>query len=383
MTYHLFILGCQQNYYDAERIAHFLDEMGYVCDDEKNADLIIVLACSVRQSAVDRIYGKLQQWKNQDNDKTVILTACVLPTDRKKLEERVDAIIETDKIEKELPRILNNMVNNAVVPAEAGIQIKKNYIPDSRLRGNDNKKRHAFLSIMSGCDNFCSYCAVPYTRGRERSRPMDEIICEAKTLVKNGTREITLLGQNVNSYNHKVKSQKSKSKNTNQNSKLLESKNYFVKLLKELEEIKRLEKISFLTSHPKDMSRSLIEWMGKSKKFSRELHLPVQSGDDEILKKMNRHYTAAQYLNLVKQIRKFCPEIKLSTDIIVGFPGETEKQFENTIRLRRKIGFKKAYVSQYSPRPDTVAAKLKDDVPKSEKKRRWQVLDRMINKIDQ
>ncbi len=211
------------------------------------------------------------------------------------------------------------------------------------------------MPIMQGCNQFCTYCVVPYSRGRETSRDFEEIVSEVEMLAQQGYKQITLLGQNVNSYQPS-----------------------FAKLLRRLHEIKGLEKISFMTSNPWDLTVEIIEAM-KLPKIDRTLHLPVQSGDDELLKRMNRPYTVKKYLRLVKKIRQEIPDIKISTDIIVGFPGETKKAFENTIKLCKKIGFVKAYVARYSARPGTAAFKMKDDVSAQKKKRRWQILDKLIN----
>lgn len=322
MKYYIFVLGCQQNYYDAQTIAQFMEKLGYVCVSEKEADLIIVMGCTVRQKPVDRIYGKLKKtWKN----KKVIITGCVLKEDREKLKKHEVVFIDSDRLKKELPKLTQ-----------------------------DNP--YGFVSIMTGCNNFCSYCVVPYTRGREKSQPIKEIITEVENLLKTGHKKIILLGQNVNSYKYG-----------------------FVGLLKKIEKLPHEFEITFLTSHPKDMSDELIDWMGISKKFSKKLHLPIQSGDDVILQKMNRHYRAKDYLSLIKKIRQSLPDIDLSTDIIVGFPGETKKQFENTIKLCKKAKFNMAYVSKYSPRAGTVSFKMEDDVPMAEKTRRFRVLDKLIN----
>ncbi len=322
MKYHIFVLGCQQNYYDAHNITQFMEKLGYVCVSEKEADLIVVMGCSVRQKPVDRIYGKLKKtWKN----KKVIMTGCVLKEDKERFKKHGIEFIDTNKIKEELPKLTQDN-------------------PDG------------FVPIMTGCNNFCSYCVVPYTRGREKSRSTKEIIAEVKVLLQNRHKEIILLGQNVNSYEYG-----------------------FVELLKKIEKLPHDFKITFLTSHPKDMSAELITWMGKSKKFSKKLHLPVQSGDDEILRKMNRHYHAKDYLSLIKKIRQVIPDVDLSTDIIVGFPGETKEQFENTIKLCKKAKFNMAYVSKYSPRAGTASFKMEDNVSMAEKTRRFRILDKLIN----
>lgn len=373
MNYYLFITGCQQNVYDAQKITHLLEKVGYFESEEKYADIIIVLACSVRQKPVDRIFGKLRIWKKLPQKPKIILTGCVLPHNKKLLLSKIDYFIPQNNFKKNLTEILLKYFpkNCDSVNWESN---------NKKITAKKNKNNNGFVPIMYGCDNFCSYCVVPYTRGRETSRSEREIIGEIKEKVNKGIAEITLLGQNVNSY----KSFK------HLNIKTLKHKSDFVRLLNRIENIKGLNKISFLTSHPKDMSDDLIGWMAKSKKFSRELHLPVQSGDNKILRKMNRRYAVEDYIKLVEKIREkisakggsaFCGKnLKLSTDIIVGFPGETKKQFENTVKLCKKINFDMAYVSQYSPRIGTAAAKLPDDVTKAEKKRRWLVLNNLINK---
>lgn len=255
-----------------------------------------------------------------------------------------------------------------------------------RIKPKYSNKTISYVPIMTGCNNFCSYCVVPYARGREISRPAEEILKEIKNLIKKGYKKICLLGQNVNSYKFPISNFQfsNKFKTCGKLVKFIQNPKLkiinFPLLLGFICNLSGDFKISFMTSHPKDMSDELIDAMAKCAKIKKELHLPVQSGDNEILKKMNRHYTVENYLKLVKKIRKKMGKIFLSTDIIVGFPGETKKQFENTVKLCEKIKFNKAFVSQYSPRPGTMAFKLKDDVSKKEKKRRWEILDKMINK---
>jgi len=310
---------------DGERIISVLKKQGYLpALKEAEADLILINVCSVRQSAVNRVYAKVNKYFKK---KKIILTGCVLKEDKNKLKNKVSEFWHPDYYFECLP------------------------IHQSKFQ--------AFLPIMTGCNNFCAYCVVPYTRGREKSRPAKEIIREIKSLVKKDYKEVILLGQNVNSY---------KDKNVN-----------FPKLLKKINNIKGNFKINFITSHPKDMSDELIETMAKCQKLIKEIHLPVQSGDNEILKKMNRHYTASHYKKLIKKIKQKIPGIKISTDIIVGFPGETKKQFQNTVKLAKEIKFEKAYVSKYSPRPGTLAFKLKDNVSPQDKKTRWQILEKLIN----
>ena len=327
---------------DSERIAGFLEKQEYKsAPNMERADLIVVVACSVRQSAIDRIFGLKKKFKNLKSKK--ILTGCVLKSDKKKFQEFFDEVLTINEF------------------------LGKNYL---ELQPKHSNPKSAFVPIMTGCDNFCSYCVVPYVRGREISRPAGKIIREIKKLIKSDYKEIVLLGQNVNSYNG------------GQSSVFTEDcpPVSFVKLLKMVNAIPRNFQIKFLTSHPKDMSDELINTIAKCEKISKEIHLPVQSGDNEILKKMNRGYTAEKYLNLIQKIKAKIPEARITTDIIVGFPGETEKQFQNTVKLFKKVGFSMAYINKYSTRHGTVAAQFKDDVPLSEKKRRWKIINDLANK---
>jgi tRNA-2-methylthio-N6-dimethylallyladenosine synthase len=326
MKYCIITYGCQMNESDSEKIASILEGRGYgKVSDESKADLIVFNMCSVRQSAVDRAFAKINKYfKN----KKIVVAGCILSRDKNKLRNKVAEFWQ---------------------PAD--------YFQCSPICQGENQ---ALVPIMTGCNNFCTYCVVPYTRGREASRKADEIIKEIKSLIKREFKEILLLGQNVNSY---------KDGNIN-----------FPKLLKRIDDLSGNFRLSFITSHPKDMSDKLIETMARSKKLIRDIHLPVQSGDNQILKKMNRHYTVARYKNLIRKIRQKIPGIKISTDIIVGFPGESKKQFQNTVELAKSVKFDRAYVARYSPRAGTVAARLKDDVPAQEKKRRWKIFEDLINK---
>lgn len=358
--YHLFVLGCQMNKSDAERLAYVLEQMGYQkTENEAEADVIIVVACSVRQSAVDRILGKIQKWQKIKESKKLILglTGCVLPEDKPKLEKYFDFFFSIKDLNK-LPQLLGEKPIKEINTTENYFQINPLY----------SSSFQAYVPISTGCDNFCSYCAVPYTRGREISRPAEEILCEVKHLIERGYKEITLLGQNVNSYKGEIEE--------NGKTILLD----FPDLLKKIDEIAGKFWIRFLTSHPKDMSDKLIKTIAECSKVCEYIHLPVQSGDNEILRKMNRHYTIEHYKNLIQKIRQTIPNVAISTDIIVGFPGETKEQFENTKKLMEEIQFDMAYIAQYSPRPGTAAARLKDDVLKLEKERREKELTKVLEK---
>ncbi len=333
--------GCQMNVADSERIVGWYESQDWQPAKSINqADEIVIVSCSVRQSAEDRVYGlinNLAKLKIKNSKLKIILTGCMLRYPLKWLHQKMPQVDEFKKISEFKT---------------------KNKIRESKI--------HAYVPIMEGCNQFCSYCVVPYTRGREKSRPFEEIICEVKELAKRGYREITLLGQNVNSYGKDFDDTYHRSKKS------------FAHLLREIHKIGGIKKISFLTSNPWDLTEEIIETM-RLPKIDRYLHLPVQSGDDEILKKMNRKYTSKDYLKLVEKIRRKIPDIKIGTDIIVGFPGETERQFQNTVKLCQKVGFVKAYIAMYSPRWGTAAFKLKDNVPYEEKKRRWKILDDLIN----
>jgi len=358
MKYHIITYGCQMNESDSERIATVLEKDGYSpASKENEADLIVVNMCSVRQSAVDRVYGLIQKFKKmreksasrRTNLKT-ILTGCILRADKPKLAKGFDQILKFKDLLKYQPKYQDELV--------------------------------AFVPISNGCNNICSYCAVPFTRGPLVCRNHKDILKEIRDVIHPhtkralvpkaqkckigarygvGAREIWLLGQNVNDYQSPA-----------------DSSVDFAKLLKMIDKIPGNFKIFLMSPHPKNFSDELIDTLTECKKFAKYLNLPVQSGDDEILKKMNRPYTIKEYKNLVKKIRKRIPDINLSTDVIVGFPGETKKQFENTSKLFKEVKFNIAYLSKYSPRPGTVAFKMENNVLLKEKKRRWKILNDMI-----
>lgn len=356
---------------DSERIAGFLEKKGYKPVLEINkADLLIVNMCSVRQSAVDRIYGLSQKIKNLKRKKQklkTILTGCILNEDKRKFAKSFDLILDIKNLPS-WPIYLNKK------PDKRKINIEKKSENYLNIQPKYQHKSLAFVPISNGCNNFCSYCVVPFTRGPLVFRPAEEILNEVKSIVKKGYKEIWLLGQNVNDYNFYLEIKKQKQKNK---TKYLKPIN-FAKLLKMIDNIEGDFKFFFTSPHPKNFSDELINILTKCKKFGKYLNLPVQSGDNEILKKMNRNYTVEEYKNLVKKIRQKIPDIKLSTDVIVGFPTETKKQFENTVKLFKEIEFDNAYIAKYSPRPGTAAFQLKDNVSLKEKKRREQILRKLI-----
>jgi len=346
-TYFIKTYGCLANEADSEKIAASLERKGYrPAKKIEKADVVVINTCSVRESAENRAFGlvhNLQKLKIENSKLKTVLTGCMVSSARgkrqryhfNKLKKRMSGVDEFKTLEE--------------------------LIGEDKVLPKRKDKTHALVPIMKGCDHFCSYCVVPYARGEQKSRSFEEIVCEVEELASQGYREITLLGQNVNSFGKDLKPSKS-----------------FARLLSRLHKIKGLQLIRFLTSNPWDLTDDIIKSL-KLPKIEKHIHLPVQSGDDEILRKMNRPYTALQYIKLVEKIRREVPNIKITTDIIVGFPGETKKQFNNTVLLCRKIGFEKAYIARYSPRPGTAAFSLKDDVLPAEKKRRWRILDNLIN----
>jgi tRNA-2-methylthio-N6-dimethylallyladenosine synthase len=361
MKYYLFILGCQMNYSDAERLESVLNRQGYKkTRKESEADIIVAVACSVRQKAVDRIYGLANHWLKEKKKRKLVtvLTGCILAYDQKKMKKYFDLILDISDSPK-LPKLLSKYGFNNL-----NISTDKEYL---RLTPKYISAYTAYVPIMTGCDNFCSYCAVPFTRGREYSRPQKEIIIEVKNLIKKGYKEIILLGQNVNSYGHKK-------------GKIYTDNKPFIKLLKAIDSLSGYFWLRFISNHPKDMTEDLIKIIPKLNKITPYIHLPLQAGDDKILKKMNRPYTVKQYLKIVGLIRKYIPGVAISTDIIVGFPGETKKQFNNTLKVAEKSQYDMAYLAQYSPRPGTASARLSDNVPKEEKRKREFNLNEIIKK---
>ena len=361
--------GCQQNVADSEKIKGMLEIMGYdFTDDRLEAKLIIFNTCAVREHAEDRVFGNvgaLKSYKQKNHDVVIALCGCMMQQQHiadkiKKSYPFVDLVFGTHVVHK-LPELLYKALTGKkrVFDIDDTDQVIAEGIPVKR--DNDAK---AWLPIMYGCNNFCSYCIVPYVRGRERSREKADIIAEFKCLVEQGYKEITLLGQNVNSYG-----------------KTLEHPISFAQLLRQVEQIEGLERIRFMTSHPKDLSDDLIQAMADCEKVCSHLHLPLQSGSSRILKKMNRHYTKEDYLLLVKKIREKLPEIALTTDIIVGFPGETEEDFEETLDVVSKVRYDSAYTFIYSKRSGTPAASMEDQVPEDVVKERFAKLLKVVQTI--
>ena len=350
--------GCQMNARDSEKIIGTLEEIGFVATEDEKADFVIYNTCTVRENANQRVYGRLghlHSLKKKNPHMMIALCGCMMQEDTvvEKIKESyrfVDIIFGTHNIFK-LAELLDTRIHSRgmVVDIWKGTDRIVENLPSDR-----KYSFKAGVNIMYGCNNFCSYCIVPYVRGRERSRNPEDIIKEIKDLVADGVVEIMLLGQNVNSYG-----------------KTLENKMTFAQLLQEVEKVEGLERIRFMTPHPKDLSDDVIEVMSKSTKICKQVHLPLQSGSSEILKRMNRHYTKEQYLDLVARIKAAIPDVALSTDIIVGFPGETEEDFLETLDVVRKVKYYNAYTFLYSKRTGTPAAIMENQVEESIAKERF------------
>ena len=367
LTYCLTTFGCQMNEKQSEAVAGIMDEIGYHRQDNEEADVVIYNTCTVRENANLKVYGRLghlHSLKDHNPDMKIILFGCMMQ------EQHV-----VDKIKKSYPFVnlvfgTHNIFKYAELFYEM-LQSEQQIVDiwegtDQIVEDLPTERNYTFKSgvnIMFGCNNFCSYCIVPYVRGRERSREPEAIVKEVKRLVADGVSEVMLLGQNVNSYG-----------------KTLEHPVTFAQLLELLEDVEGLKRIRFMTSHPKDLSDELIETMAKSKKICHHLHLPLQSGSSRILKAMNRRYDKEKYLNLVDKIRTAIPDISLTTDIIVGFPGETEEDFLETLDVVRRVRYDSAFTFQYSRRTGTPAAAMEDQIPADVVKDRF---DRLLAEVQE
>lgn len=343
--------GCQMNARDSEKLAGMLEKVGFILlNEDEHADFVIYNTCTVRDNANQRVYGRLgylHNLKKKNPDKKIALCGCMMQEASvleklRKSYSFVNLVFGTHNIYK-FPELLKHMFESKRMV----IDIWKD--TDRIVENLPVERKYKFksgINIMFGCNNFCSYCIVPYVRGRERSRNPEDILDEIKKLVSDGVIEIMLLGQNVNSYG-----------------KNLTTPVTFAELLKEVEKIEGLKRIRFMTSHPKDLSPELIEVMAQSQKICRHIHLPIQSGSNRILEKMNRCYTKEQYLSLVEKLREAMPDISITTDIIVGFPGEQQEDIEETMDCIRKAKYDNAFTFIYSKRTGTPAASMEDQVP--------------------
>lgn len=390
MKYFLKTFGCQQNVADSERIAAYYESRGFeAAHSEEEADTIVINTCVVRERAAEKVFGlirNLAPLKGKNPELSFVITGCLI------------GAASREPSGKMMKALRERLPDVQFLPLE---EVGFEYSP-KRATG-----KLASIPISNGCNNFCTYCIVPFSRGKERSRPFAEIVCEAEEAVRAGRDEILLLGQNVNSYGadfftdalggHAHNSPLSssvagKSAGTVRLPSGREVKPVMVKhlgrhriptlfpeLLDAVAAIPGVRKLSFISSNPWDFSDDLIATIARHKNIDRLLHLPVQAGSDTVLKRMNRWYTRDAYLALIEKIRKCIPEVRFTTDIIVGFPGETLEDFGQTLDLARRVKFEKGYIAWYSPRPGTAASKFSDDVPYEEKKRRWKELDEAVN----
>ncbi len=414
MHYHLVTLGCQMNRSDSERVRTVLESIGFEWTDfEEQASLIGILACSVRQKAIDKVYSRIHQWNKNKNKKNLLtfVSGCLLPADKIKFLKLFDLVFTMDELpdvpdmirqygvvsplsletpsDKQLkplparstsgddpfPGLLELLQKKDSVridtgTMDAGMEEAKRNVMDGfwHIKPHYTSSFEAFIPIQNGCDKFCTFCAVPYTRGREVSRPAWEILGELKDLVEKGYRSITLLGQNVNSYGL--------DRSGNELS--------FPELLKEIGKFGQTSPkrfwVYFTSPHPRDMTEDVIDTIAKYDCLAKQLHLPLQSGDDKILEKMNRQHSVEKYRKIIHYIRKKLPQATLFTDIIVGFAGETDARFENTRRVMQEFKYNMAYIAIYSPRPGAVSARWQDDVPHRIKKQRLHILTADLEK---
>ena len=364
-TFHIQTFGCAMNEHDSETIAGLLSEMGYEStEDKKEASVAIINTCSVRDNADKRFFGTLGQLKKikeMNPDFTVCVCGCMMQQQHvidtvKQKYPWVDIIFGTHNIHQ-FPKLLESVLGEKQKMVDVwddggdiveGLPVKRQFA------------HKALVNIMFGCNNFCTYCIVPYTRGRERSRHSEEILAEVRELVRDGVREITLLGQNVNSYQGDVD---------------------FAGLIRKLNEVEGLERIRFMTSHPKDISEELIRAYQDCDKLCSHIHLPVQAGSNRVLERMNRKYTREHYLDLIRKFRETRPDIAITTDIIVGFPGETEEDFQDTLSLVREVEYDSAFTFLYSVRKGTPAEQYEDQVPEDVKHERFNRLVDLMNEL--
>ena len=370
-TFHITTFGCQMNEHDSEVICGMLEEIGMRrVEERRDAQIVIINTCSVRDNADKRFFGTLGQLKRRkmaDPDFTVCVCGCMMQQQHviDTLKEKypwVDVVFGTLNIHR-FPELLINLLKEKEKQVEIwpeGGEIVEG-LPYHRLF-----QCKALVNIMYGCNNFCTYCIVPYTRGRERSRHPENILAELRELTADGVREVMFLGQNVNSYRGTWEDGTPCS---------------FAQLLEAAAETPGLERIRFMTSHPKDISDELIELFGRCDKLCKNIHLPVQSGSTEIMQRMNRRYTRESYLEIVRKLRKVAPDITISTDIIVGFPGETEEQFEETLSLVEEVRYDSAFTFLYSKRKGTPAAEMPDQIPEDVKHERFNRLVEAVNRI--
>ena len=359
--------GCQMNEHDSEILKYDLEDMGYEPTDEvDDAKIIIFNTCAIRKNAENKVYGNLGWLKGNEkyDDKMICICGCMMQSEEIRNEilakfKNVKIIFGTNNIDN-----FRNLLEKHLKTGERIVEVlEKNEYTDKTFDAVRPFKYKSFVNITYGCNNFCTYCIVPYTRGRETSRTVEDIVDEVKFLVQDGVKEVMLLGQNVNSYG-----------------KTLTPRRSFTELLVELNKIRDLKRIRFMTPHPRDITDDFLELYGKLDKLMPQLHLPIQSGSDKVLKDMNRHYDTEKYMYIVDKVKKIKPDISLSTDIIVGYPTETEEDFEKTLDIVKKVRYDSAFTFIFSPRPNTPAAKLKE-IDENIVKDRFNRLTDLMNSI--
>jgi len=366
VKYHIVTFGCAANVADSERIAAIYEARGYTKSTSiKDADDVVVNTCMIKQQAEDRVYGlvyNLAREKEAGRNIKIVVTGCMVGM---AIREKTGKMLTL--LKKKMPAV------DEFLPME---EVGFDHAP---VRTNAT---HALVPITNGCNNFCSFCVVPFTRGREVSRVFDDILLECYQLASQKFTHVTLIGQNVNSYGSDLSTANRKITYVKHLGRL-RIPTLFPQLLSEICKINGIEMIDFISSNPWDFSDELIKTIANNPKISRHIHLPLQSGDSEVLRRMNRWYTPDEYKALISKLKTQIPNVTISTDIIVGFCGETEEQFQNTVDLAQEVGFTKAYVSMYSDRVMTAAHKVyQDDVSHQEKKRRWQIIEELINKTN-
>ena len=359
--FHIWTIGCQMNEADSAKVAAMLQEVGYApTENETEADVIVLNSCVVRQAAEDKVAGKLgalARTKRDRPDVQIVLTGCMVTRQQEQLKTRfphVDLFFDPSDFDK----------LQTLIPELSDLHDDLGQIPHYYLPESVDSRVSAYVPIIYGCNFLCSYCIVPYRRGKERSRPVADIVREVEGLVRHGVKDVTLLGQTVNAYGHDLPEE------TN-----------LAALLRAVDAIPGLERQRFLTSHPKYMTDELIDTMADLPSICEHLNLPVQAGDNEVLKRMRRTYTADLWRDRIAYARSRMPGLTVATDIIVGFPGESEDQFQNTLDLLEEVGCDKVHVAMYSPRPGTLSARWEDDVPHEEKHRRHQAVEKLQERI--
>ncbi len=388
MKYFLLPLGCQMNQSDTERVKTVLQGMGFTpTDNEDEATILGIIACSVRQKGIDKVYSRIKKWnETKDNrNRITFVSGCVLPADRERFLKLFDLVFTMNDL-PDLPDMIRqygifipvNSQQSTVNGQQVTVNIQKPLVPlfseKNKINPSANMDRfwviepdhisefEAFIPIQNGCNKFCTYCAVPYTRGREVSRKSEDILTELKDLVQKDYKVITLLGQNVNSYGLDKKGEEIN----------------FAELLRRIGEygdsVDKEFWVYFTSPHPRDMSDEVIEVISQYKCLAKQIHLPIQSGDNDMLQRMNRKHTLDDYRHIIHTIRTLIPEATIFTDIIVGFTGETEEEFENSRKAMEEFKYNMAYIAQYSVRPGAVASTWADDVPKETKKKRYHIL---------